>query len=130
MNFPLFKTACALMALAIVLGAMGAHALERHLSIDQLSSFETGVRYQIYHALALLVIAVSYHHLYSPMAKWGTTLLLAGIACFSGSIYLFTTGNLLDVSFTRYIWWVTPLGGLFFIAGWIMFFRAAILVKK
>lgn len=118
------------MTLAIILGAMGAHALERHLTPEALQSFETGVRYHIYHALAILIIASVYNQLQSRMASTAMKVMFVGLACFSGSIYLFTLGHLTDFPVARFIWWVTPLGGLLLILSWLLIFRAASGVKK
>lgn len=103
-----------LMFLAVGLGAFGAHALKSRLEPDMLAVFETGVRYQVYHALALLLLAA----LHGPSrAGWCFT---AGIAFFSGSLYL------LALTGVRKWGAVTPIGGLFFLAGWliVLFHRA------
>ena len=101
-------------ALTIILGAFGAHALKDVLSVNELKSFETGVRYQMYHVLVLLFI-----NTYSKFSKKTKNtisyLFLAGILFFSGSIYAIALG----VS-SKAIWYVTPLGGLFFVLGWII----------
>lgn len=118
------------MVVAIVLGAMGAHALERHLTTDALQSFETGVRYHIYHAMGLLIVASMYKHLNPKSIQIAIKVMLVGLACFSGSIYLFTIGHLTDISLGRFIWWVTPLGGLLLILSWLLIFRSSMTVKK
>lgn len=97
-----------LMFLAVGLGAFGAHALKARLSPDMLAIFETGVRYQVYHALALLLLA----SLRGPSkAVWCFT---AGIALFSGSLYL------LALTGVRKWGAVTPIGGVLFLAGWLI----------
>jgi len=112
-------TGAFLMAIAIVLGAMGAHALEKQISPKLLESYKTGVLYHVFHALALIVmgllIRIENNTKYS-LVGW---LFLAGIVCFSGSIYALSTREIsgLEVSFLGP---VTPLGGLIFIAGWIV----------
>ncbi len=99
--------------LAVALGAFGAHALKARLTLEQLATFETGVRYQMYHALALLAVALAMARVPSTSllnaAGW---LFVAGTLLFSGSLYL--------LCFTRKRWLgaVTPFGGLAFIAGW------------
>jgi uncharacterized membrane protein YgdD (TMEM256/DUF423 family) len=108
--------------LGVALGAFGAHGLEGHLTADDLAIFETGVRYQMYHALALLLIAVSGtggNSKFRTLSGWA---FLAGITLFSGSLYLMVfTGQ-------RWLGAVTPLGGLAFLVGWgalaWSFFRA------
>jgi uncharacterized membrane protein YgdD (TMEM256/DUF423 family) len=100
--------------LGVALGAMGAHALKDRLTSDALSTYETAARYQMYHALALLAVAYA-------AARWPDSnlptiagwLFLAGIAVFSGSLYLL---SLTDV---RWLGAITPLGGAAFIAGWL-----------
>lgn len=97
-----------LMFLAVGLGAFGAHALKARLSPDMLAIFETGVRYQVYHALALLLLA----SLRGPSkAAWCFT---AGIALFSGSLYI------LALTGVRKWGAVTPIGGVLFLAGWLI----------
>ncbi len=100
--------------IAVAAGAFGAHALRARLPEDLLAVFETGARYQIYHALAILGAALAY-------SRWGGTqfiaagwLFVAGTAVFSGSLYM--------LALTGARWWgaVTPLGGLCFLAGWAL----------
>ena len=103
------------MFLAVGLGAFGAHALKAKLAPDMLVIFETGVRYQVYHALALLLLA----SLRGPSkAAWCFT---AGIALFSGSLYL------LALTGVRKWGAVTPIGGVLFLIGWLilMFSRSS-----
>ena len=98
--------------LAVTFGAFGAHALRDRLSPDLLAIFETGVRYHVYHALALLAASYAASRWpdgAAPLAGW---LFLAGIVLFSGSLYLLALTN------TRWLGAITPLGGLAFIAGW------------
>ena len=106
---------CALGMLSIILGAFGAHALKDKLTPDALQSFETGVRYQIYHAIVLLF--VNMFQGFSPEFKTTLTItFLVGILFFSGSIYLIHLAKVPAKS----IWFVTPLGGLILIVGWGM----------
>lgn len=102
-------------AIAIVLGAFGAHALKGSLDIDMLKNFETGVRYQMYHVLVLLFVN-TFKGFTIKTKNTITLLLVFGILFFSGSLYAFTT---LGIS-PKNIWFITPLGGLFFILGWIV----------
>jgi uncharacterized membrane protein YgdD (TMEM256/DUF423 family) len=97
---------------AVALGAFGAHALRARVGPDALATFETGVRYQMYHALALFACAWAQERWASPLFGYAGWLLLAGIVIFSGSLYLLTL--------TGQRWWgaVTPLGGLAFLVGW------------
>jgi len=103
--------------LAVVLGAFGAHALKNKLSIDGLNSFETAVRYQMYHVIVLLFVN-TYRGFSNKAKKNISYLFFLGILFFSGSIYA--------IQFTettaKSIWFITPLGGLFFMIGWGMMF--------
>jgi uncharacterized membrane protein YgdD (TMEM256/DUF423 family) len=104
--------------IAIILGAFGAHALKKVLSIDQLVTFETGVRYQMYHALFLLFIG-NYDALSQKKQKSIYYLVLSGVALFSGSIYLLATNSLTSFDF-KIIGFVTPIGGLLLIIAWFV----------
>ncbi|MFQ6047441.1 MAG: DUF423 domain-containing protein, partial [Gemmatimonadales bacterium] len=97
---------------AVLAGAFGAHALRGRISAELLATFETGVRYQMYHALALLSVALAYSRWSVAQFVWAGWLFIAGTVLFSGSLYL------LSLTGTR--WWgaVTPLGGLCFLGGW------------
>jgi uncharacterized membrane protein YgdD (TMEM256/DUF423 family) len=99
---------------AVALGAFGAHTLRGRLSPEMLEVFETGVRYQMYHALALL--AVAWATARWPMAGVGGAgwLFVAGTLLFSGSLYV------LVLTGVRWLGAVTPLGGLAFILGWVV----------
>lgn len=101
---------------AIILGAFGAHALKKLLTIDQLTSFETGVRYQMYHALFLLFLGLS-SQISIKAKKTIFFLIVTGIICFSGSIYLLSTSTITNVSF-KSIGFITPIGGLLLVAAW------------
>lgn len=101
--------------LGIILGAFGAHALKNKLSIDAFDSFQTAIRYQMYHVVVLLVVNL-FNGFSDKQKRVLSTLFLLGIVLFSGSIYAI---YLLGVS-AKSIWFVTPLGGLFFVVGWIL----------
>lgn len=98
--------------LAVILGAFGAHTLKEKLPVEALQSFETAVRYQMYHVLVLLFIN-TYQGFSSKTKNTISLLFFLGILFFSGSIYLITAGVNPEL-----IWYITPLGGLFFIMGW------------
>ena len=110
------STAALLGMIAIILGAFGAHALKEILSTNQLNTFETGVRYQMYHALFLLFIGLL-PVLNSKTKKIIYNLVLFGVLLFSGSIYLLATNGLTPIDF-RVIGFVTPIGGLLLISAW------------
>ncbi len=101
-------------ALAVGFGAFGAHALRDRLTPDLLVTFETGVRYQMYHALALFAVVMAISRWPdSSLANWAGWLFVAGILIFSGSLYA------LALSGQRWLGAITPIGGVAFIAGWI-----------
>lgn len=111
--------------LAVVLGAFGAHGLRTILPQEQINIFETGVRYQFYHGMALLMVGILYAHIPSSKLRLAAHLFTAGIIGFSGSlyllIYLMATGKALGMAGI-----ITPIGGLLFIAGWVMVVIAAV----
>ena len=106
--------------LAIILGAFGAHALKEILTPEQLASFETGVRYQMYHAFFLFFVA-SRKELSLKALNVIYNLVLAGVIFFSGSIYFLTTKNVTHIDF-KIIGFVTPIGGLLLIFAWLVLF--------
>ncbi len=116
MQQKMFTTGATLMALAVILGALAAHALEKQLTPDSLESFKTGVRYQAYHALALMFLASS-SFVPDGAHKIVFYLFLAGTILFSVSIYLLVCAPLVDMNL-KFLGPVTPIGGLLLIAGW------------
>ena len=101
------------MALAVLLGAFGAHALKKVLSPDMLAIYKTGVEYQFYHALGLLLIGVIGFHIRSKYIQWAGLFISIGIIIFSGSLYVLTLSGI------KALGAITPIGGLSFVAGWI-----------
>jgi uncharacterized membrane protein YgdD (TMEM256/DUF423 family) len=100
--------------LSVALGAFGAHTLEDRISAHDLDIFQTGVQYQMYHGLGILLIGALADRLPSRrLAVWAARLLLIGIVLFSGSLYI------LALSGVGMLGAITPLGGVSFIAGWI-----------
>jgi uncharacterized membrane protein YgdD (TMEM256/DUF423 family) len=113
---------------AIVLGAFGAHALKKELSAEQLSSFETGVKYQMYHALFLLFLSqVSF--LCEKVKKVVFQLVFFGVFFFSGSIYLLTTKAISGIDF-KFLGIVTPIGGALLIGAWGIIFYNILKTKR
>ena len=106
--------------LAIIFGAFGAHALKKVLSIEELSTFETGVRYQMYHALFLIFIGMI-NELSQKTKKTIYYLVVFGVIFFSGSIYLLATNSITTFDF-KIIGFVTPIGGLLLIVAWGVLF--------
>lgn len=104
--------------IAIILGAFGAHGLKSVLTETELLSFETGVKYQMYHALFLLLLAQL--NIISEKQKRFIGILIAlGTLLFSGSIYLLSTQKLAGFDFS-FLGPITPIGGLFLISGWLL----------
>jgi uncharacterized membrane protein YgdD (TMEM256/DUF423 family) len=104
---------------AIILGAFGAHALKLKLTIEQLTTFEIGVKYQMYHALFLLLLGLQKDILEKYKLVIFYTISL-GVLFFSGSIYLLSTRELIGFDF-KFLGPITPIGGLLLILGWICF---------
>ncbi len=102
--------------LGIVLGAFGAHGLKPLLTPDSFMSLETGIKYQIYHGLLLLILGLMVRSGYL-FSKWIFISLILGVIFFSGSIYLLATNDLTSFNF-KIIALVTPLGGSLLILGW------------
>jgi uncharacterized membrane protein YgdD (TMEM256/DUF423 family) len=121
MNRSFIRIAAILGALAVALGAFGAHGLKKTLSADQLAVFETGVRYQVYHVFALLAAGILHQSFAGKYILLAGRLFITGIIIFSGSLYL------VAILPAQYNWLgaITPLGGICFIAGWISIFMAA-----
>jgi uncharacterized membrane protein YgdD (TMEM256/DUF423 family) len=105
---------------AIILGAFGAHALKKELSVEQLAAFETGVKYQMYHALFLLFLGLN-TLLDEKAKKTVLQLVVFGVIFFSGSIYLLTTKAISGIDF-KFIGIITPVGGALLIVAWSILF--------
>jgi uncharacterized membrane protein YgdD (TMEM256/DUF423 family) len=104
-------------ALTVVLGAFGAHGLEKIVDQEAIASYQTGVRYQMYHVLLLLLLTVL-PGLSDKILRQLCWLFFGGIALFSGSIYLLALDQAMGVSLS-FLGPVTPIGGLLLIAGWL-----------
>jgi uncharacterized membrane protein YgdD (TMEM256/DUF423 family) len=101
-------------AIGIALGAFGAHRLKEILSPERMDSFETAVRYQLFHVLIVLVVGCS-TYFSKKIKKTIVWVFIPGIILFSGSIY----GIILEWIPIKYMWFLTPLGGVFLIIGWL-----------
>ena len=120
MDKKIISTAAIFGMIAIILGAFGAHALKKVLSIEALSAFETGVKYQMYHALFLVLIG-TLNALSQKAKKIIYNLVVFGVLFFSGSIYLLATNSLTSFDF-KVIGFITPIGGLLLILAWGVLF--------
>lgn len=118
MHKPFFIWASFFALVAVALGALGAHALRPALGPETLDSFETGVRYQFYHAIALFIAGFAFGWKPEPLFRWAGRMFIAGIFCFSGSIYLLSCRDFLGIGHWTWLGPVTPLGGLLFLMGW------------
>lgn len=121
-------TAALLGALGVVLGAFGAHGLKELVLPETVDAFKTGVQYQMYHVFVLLFIGVLWTRFASKPLRWAVNCFLTGILLFSGSLYAITILKALDATGLGKLGIITPIGGLFFILGWLLLFVA--LLKK
>lgn len=122
-------------AIAVALGALGAHYLkgkvaEGILTADNLHSFDTAVRYHIYHTLAIFGIALFSGKLNHKFLEHAANFFIVGLTLFSGSIYILSTKALFGIEGLRWLGPVTPIGGLVLITGWIMLFIAGLKTSK
>ena len=102
-------------ALSVLLGAFGAHGLKNRLSMEDLAIFETAVRYQMYHALGILLMGISSFYITEKLVSTPAYFLILGMIVFSGSLFLLVFTNL------RWFGAITPIGGLCLIIGWLLF---------
>jgi uncharacterized membrane protein YgdD (TMEM256/DUF423 family) len=119
MDNTFLKAAAITGALAVALGAFGAHALKQKVSEAVVNIFETGVRYQFYHVLALFAVGIlvrDFNNKWMVSAGW---LFIAGMILFSGSLYMLTYVKGAEKTGLNWIGAITPFGGLAFIAGWL-----------
>jgi uncharacterized membrane protein YgdD (TMEM256/DUF423 family) len=112
-------------AIGVALGAMAAHFLKSKVAAgsitpNDLQAFDTGSRYQIYHSIALLAIAFLYNKLHDKFISKAAYCFMAGIVLFSGSLYLLSTAKLIGLTSVRWLGPITPIGGMFLIAGWLL----------
>lgn len=111
-------------AMAVILGAFGAHALKNIYTDKMLQTYEVGVRYQMYHVIALLLAGILFKEYPNKFMRWAGNLFISGILLFSGSLYLLSFFQYKEMLGWYKIGAITPLGGVCFIAGWILVARA------
>lgn len=104
--------------ISVILGAFGAHAFKAMLTPDKLASFDIGVRYQMYHAIVLLIIGLTLSFT-SSLEKWAAISIIVGVFLFSFSIYFLAFSEYWNVNL-KFLGPITPIGGMFMIAGWVM----------
>lgn len=104
--------------ISVILGAFGAHAFKAMLTPDKLTTFDTGVRYQMYHAIVLLIIGLTLSFT-SSLEKWAAISIIVGVFLFSFSIYFLAFSEYWNVNL-KFLGPITPIGGMFMIAGWVL----------
>jgi uncharacterized membrane protein YgdD (TMEM256/DUF423 family) len=106
--------------MSVMLGAFAAHGLKSKLSENLLNTFQTGVQYQMYHSLALILLVILYRQIPQSLLLFSAGFMLAGIILFSGSLYM--------LALTQMKWFgpITPIGGVCFIVGWALLIASAL----
>lgn len=117
-----------LAGLAVVLGAFGAHGLKKIVDAETVGIYQTGVQYQMYHALALLAVGILADRLTNSVVNYAGLFFIGGIVFFSGSLYLIASLKAMNKVITAGVGILTPIGGMLFIIGWILLLIA--LIKK
>lgn len=127
MNNRTLAWASAILLLAVILGAFGAHGIRDRVDIRAYGDWQTGAQYQFFHGLALLGLAAIDIRLHSRIVTLVRIFFVLGVLCFSGSLYVLATRSILGTEgITRFIGPITPLGGLLFMAGWATLFIGAV----
>jgi uncharacterized membrane protein YgdD (TMEM256/DUF423 family) len=113
------QIACLSLALSIVLGSVGAHAMKPFLSAEAFNSWDTAVKYQVYQSLGLLALYIAGRSgfLKSPLHRWAMLSIALGMVCFSGSLYLRSSSPVTGIDFS-WLGPVAPIGGILLILGW------------
>ncbi|HEV3412270.1 MAG TPA: DUF423 domain-containing protein [Puia sp.] len=130
MHKSFLSIAAVLGALSVALGAFAAHRLKEIVSPDAVAVFETGVRYQFYHVFALLFVGLVSDRVSNRWVIWAGNCFIMGIIFFCGSLYTLTALKAAEISPMKLIGIATPVGGVFFIAGWIFLWLAFIMSDK
>ncbi len=124
MKVNILRTAFILAFLAVLFGAFAAHMLKGMLEPARVLIFETGVRYQFYHAIGLAICGLLSASFSSKKINWAARLFFLGILCFSGSLYLLALRDVLGIAHWTWIGPITPIGGVFFLMAWLSLFWA------
>ncbi|MDP4261878.1 MAG: DUF423 domain-containing protein [Bacteroidota bacterium] len=109
-------------SLAVILGAFAAHGLKKIVAAETVATFQTGVQYQMYHSLALLLTGILFEKFPFKGIKWAGACFISGIILFSGSLYLLTALKAANRTGMDAVGIITPFGGLLFITGWLFLF--------
>jgi uncharacterized membrane protein YgdD (TMEM256/DUF423 family) len=115
--------------MAVLFGAFGAHALKKILTPEHLASFQTGVHYQLMHAVVLLFLFLLINKFESKHFKIAANLIFWGVILFSGSIYILTLKNIIGLEVLKFAGPITPIGGLLLITGWVFIVLGGIKLK-
>jgi uncharacterized membrane protein YgdD (TMEM256/DUF423 family) len=126
MHRSFLKIAALLGVLTVALGAFAAHTIKAKVTPDILNIFETGVRYQMYHTIALFITAILFKEFPRKNMIWAGNLFIAGIIIFSGSLYLLTFIKAINANNLLWVGAITPFGGVAFIVAWMLIFRAVV----
>lgn len=108
-----------LAGLAVVLGAFGAHGLQKVVAPERVAIYQTGVQYQMYHALALVAVGILSERFASNLVSYAGVFFVAGVIFFSGSLYLIVSLYAMNKTVPKAVGILTPVGGVFFIIGWM-----------
>jgi uncharacterized membrane protein YgdD (TMEM256/DUF423 family) len=119
MHKKFLQIAAILTAITIAMGAFGAHKLKTMVSEAAVNTFETGVRYQFYHAFGLFIVGILYKEYSNKFLRLAGWLFIGGVLLFSGSLYILTYKAVTVSTGFKWAGPITPLGGLLFIAGWL-----------
>ena len=114
------KVGAIIASISIMMGAFGAHLLKDKLSEKALALYETGVKYQLYHAFALIIVGILFEFNPNKQLKTASTLFLLGILFFSGSLYILSYKVNYNLEGLKWVGPITPLAGLCFIIGWLL----------
>ena len=116
-------------AVAVISGAFGAHRLKDSLTPDQLSTYETAVKYLFYHVFAIIAAALLYDKTGSNLSLYAGLAFILGIILFSGSLFLLSTKSIIGIESWGWLGPITPIGGLAFIIGWGMLLISVFHIK-
>jgi uncharacterized membrane protein YgdD (TMEM256/DUF423 family) len=122
MNRNFLSVAALLGALSVALGAFAAHSLRSMANADTVSIFETGVRYQFYHTFALFIVAFLSEKVNNKWMIWAGNCFIMGVILFCGSLYALTALAIAENTHKTLVGIATPIGGIFFILGWIFLY--------
>jgi uncharacterized membrane protein YgdD (TMEM256/DUF423 family) len=115
-----------LAGIGVLLGAFGAHGLKQLVPPETVISYQTGVQYQMYHAFALLAVGILSERIVNGFLNYAGVFFVLGIILFSGSLYLIASAKAMNRVLPQGFFIVTPVGGLMFIIGWMLFLIAVI----